>query len=436
MNFFRMSVLQFLSRPVFGAFFVLACLFLAGCDDDSSVGINAFDTNNIFGTIQTDTVKFPGITDQETFAEDLSTLSGTRLFVGQNGNYQFQSIVQFSTRSAIRDSSIVLTSRLTFSGAGSYGESQQPVVLSFYRILSEWNASELEFPELVAGEFYESTPFRTISVPRSSEFSQISFKIPKSLVQSWVNAQPGTTETNFNNGILIRASGQSNIQALYSNNATSSLVFPVLTVSFFEIENGASTVLDSVTLSPSSDFYLYNRDKLSQEPLDPDFLYVGAGGPFTSFLKFDISHISRRGTINRATLQLTVDYEDSDDPLQQSNRSLFGTSDDLLELQAVGVESDLWAPGESVSLLSVSEFQEFESRLNTNTSETRRSIDGNRFEATVTMFVQAWVSDKFENHGFRIQAASPSSDLFRVKIPFFNTTDDVSPKLIITYTTP
>ncbi|NIR51026.1 DNRLRE domain-containing protein, partial [candidate division KSB1 bacterium] len=176
----------------------------------------------------------------------------------------------------------------------------------------------------------------------------------------------------------------------------------------------------TISINANEDAYLPR--KLAEPPHGP--LYVDNVFSRQIVLKFDLSSIPRESTINQATLTLNVLGDLS---IIKDNGVSQLTNGITIQLNRLA------KPFESPNDLKVDSLAASVSETITQ-STTSIVIPNESFRDVFRRLIQAWVSERAENHGFVIRTLTPGFDISRVA---FRSSDqsEFAPKLELDFTT-
>ena len=368
----------------------LSLLIINGCRSDKPIqGPDLADPDNrgkVRFTISTSDL-------EESFSDIATTGRSIYLSLGSFKNIETRILLRFDN---IPDS--VTAATITLIPHAIVGDSSGSFTATVHQILTDWDEPTVTDSNFV--NMFEPNPigsaevFPTVSkiVDSLSTTDTLRIEIDAEVVNTWI-------DSTANKGVLINFSNDGFIKEFFSRENASNR--PQLEIQF--AENGSA--LDT-TLTVRADAYLVRS--LADPPPEP--LYVGNAIRHQSVIEFDLTNIQREATINKAILKLNAQEENS---LLKDDGILL----EFLRLKEPFEDHDSIRLDSSLVIRPISSF-------------------GGSDSLNIQVFVQEWISERFENNGFIIRPQAPGRDVSRVA--FYSTEIDTSlaPKLKIDFTLP
>jgi len=377
----------------------LILLIVFNCVTDQNPPLDPKNGNQIKEIV----VLQPGGTDFFYQVDQTNTGSSSHLLLGKcKDEYSARILLQFN---AFTDSAIVDSAKIVLYTQALLGDSSSSFDVSMYKIESPWDEKEVTYwtdPEL---SFDSSIVLSSANITSiSSDSDSVAFILTPELVSNWMDSTSADT-----NGVWIKCDGATFIKDFYSGESSSSSKRPKLKIKYRKI--GQEDTTRSTYSYPANDAFIL----LSNLNLDENFLYIGKGVPFRSYLKFDVeSIIDSTATISRADLQLIVNQENSIfDASEANNLQLSRLTSESIEPETMTIDSALlyyYTP----------------------------SVCKDTVTVNMRGLVQEWSSKNpdYTNYGLLLQ--SYSENLTLARSAFYSSIADsvYAPKLIITYTLP
>jgi len=338
------------------------------------------------------------------FSVKENTGSSSHLLLGKAvDEYTSRILLQFDS---FPDSVIIDSARIVLYSQEILGDSVGFFQAQMYRILSEWDETEVlnwTQPEL---SFDSSYVLSTADIfPTASDSDSIVFQLDPALVQQWTD----TTIVDGNYGVWIDCEGVSSfIKDFYSSESGTGTKRPKIKIVYHQESLPDSSL--STFLYASQDAFII----IANLKLDDQYLYIGKGIAFHSFINFDISNIiDSTATINKADLRLIINRDNS----------IFDASR-VSDLRVMIVTSETHNP-ETITIDS-----------------TLSGFTGSVLEDTVSVdirwLVQYWSSKNadFPNYGLLLQSYYEGQTLARTAFYAANADSIRAPKIEVTYTMP
>lgn len=394
------------SRIVY-SFIVLFSLISLACKEDRPIqGFEQVDPNDT-GTVSRKTITTLEFEDS---FQDTVSASGARsiLSVGAVEDMEARILMKFGN---VPDTALITNVALLLRTSGIVGdEAAQSFEATMHQVTTAWEestvtAENFNFQSAIISTPIASTELLPIEVVTDTTDTLVFTETVRfdfnqqgvELVREW--ADSNSTVNNF--GILIDfAPGSGFIKEFFSRNSSSNV--PIL-----ELQVMSGGQRDTTGVFATADAAIVSR--LAQPPPGP--MYVDNIFGHQSVFKFDLSEIPRESTINRASLELHIQGENT----ILTNRGFTARLDIL---------SEAFIPPKTFELDST--FDTILFNINDPDEPVTIPIRG---------LLQAWVSDIVENHGILIRTAVPGLDVSRVALESNMTNPGVAPKLKIDFST-
>jgi hypothetical protein len=330
-----------------------------------------------------------------------SGLLSASLLLGSFDNVETRMLIRFESFpdsvTVTNASMIFITNKIT--GSKDAKTSFQATV---HRVTAEWDESKVtdeNFQNAFDGSVLATAEILSIVA------DTVRFNFNPEGVQL-VNGWADTTDAVENFGVLVDFSGSTFVKDFF---ARSSLVGQP----FLEIEfTNPDAQIDTMRVTPAADAFLARR---LFEPT-PGPLYVDHLFTRHSVVKFDLSDLPRESTVNRATMNLTLDLDRSlvagpfTLQIQRLKKSFTSLSPDSLEVDnELFVIADVTANTRSITI----------------PSELYRSAFGR--------MIQDWITERVPNHGFIFRSALPGSNIGRLAFVSAEMDSARAPKLSIDF---
>lgn len=394
------------SRVVY-YFIVLFFSISLACKEDRPIqGFEQLDPNER-GTVSRKTIT--NLEVEESFQDTVSaTGAGTILSVGAFRGMETRILMKFEN---LPDTVSITHAALLLRTSGIVGDdAASPFEATIHQLTTAWEegtvtAENFNFQSSIISTPIASTELRPIEAVTDTTDTLLLTETVRfdfeqqglDLVREW--ADSNSTVDNF--GVLVDfAPGSNFVKEFFSRNNSSNV--PIL-----ELQVTAGGVRDTTGVFATADAEIVSR--LAQPPPGP--LYMDNIFSQQSIIKFDLSEIPRESTINRASLELHVQGENT----ILSNRGFTARLDIL---------SEEFIPPKTFKLDST-----FDTILFSVTNPDEPVT------IPIRSLLQAWVADVVENHGILIRAAIPGRDITRIALESDMTNPELAPKLNVDFST-
>ena len=376
-----------MKKLIFGLASALFIFLHCSQNNANPVGGDLFDSSDL-GTVERLTVT--ASTDTSFAVPDISTGSGSYLYIGRNQDMKASSMIRFT---GLQDTASIDSAVLLINVSRVINSSGIPGSVNLYTLTSSWD--DLSFKSSDFNSSLIGNPAGSIPV-LSDSTDTLRHKMDNSLILQWMDS----TGNEPNNGLYLETQDDLMIQCYSSDYSTSVTVGPQLMVYF----TGDSARYPAV-YEATYDLFVASSD------IQPaaDQLIVESGTAFRAFMTFDLTAFSRTDIINRATLILTADTLLT---LPAVNQTLYFTAcplDTLTEFSEMGCSAGNAGIG---------------------------TYDSGKCQIDLTAQIQSIISGRAGNAGFLIQSAEESSLLQRLVFYSSKAEPSLRPVLEITVTTP
>jgi len=391
--------------------FSVSLLLIASisCDDGpTSLGTNLLPEQDLINAHKINSVDLSFLQKSKFYDTDsLSLASAARIFLGKNGNVESTMLMKFymffpdSITDAIKGDSLVLNSAvIEMEPLYTYGDENNSFNFTVHEITNDWNSLEFGKNEL---ELLTYNPEDISSNHQSSGDTSITFTfdIDKEIITNWLKQSAEETQADENFGIYFN----------YDNSTDKILGFPAISPEYDSVLTRLVMIvevpgnfIDTLTVQVTSDVHVVNKIFELDIPSNQS-IYAQGGIPIRSNLFIDVSTIPEYAIINRATLKLFVDEDNS---------------------EIGSIESKY------VGLLMLEDYES--SEINTSFAGVLLELDSVlTYSGDVTNFVQEWISN--ENNGIKLHLLDEIETIN--KISFYGTENpniSLRPYIEIIYT--
>jgi len=338
---------------------------------------------------------------EEYFSRLINTGTSTNLILGEIYNYHSAIYLMFEDLplgSQIHSATLKLTNKSIDS---ILVQTSHPFTANFY--LAEYKWENDQDPEQYIDQLpFNKLPFQTTTITPDT-IDEVEIELDTLIVQEWVD----TTSSQTNYGIWIDSPDADFLNNYYSIENQIFDSAPQLELVYTMIEDSEQKLDTSIFVATGDAFLLLNNeDDLN---LNKDHIYIGKGFAFRSFIKFNLEAFDTTIHVNRSTLELTINKNNS-----------VGSTYNALDCIIYRVDTESWNKGE------VNETPETSSYLGTLTDSTLT------FDVTAT--VQAWLGTRYPNYGFLIRSLDESTIISRISFYSTKTNEEFQPRLHIYYT--
>lgn len=387
-------------------YFLISFILLGfiSCDDDpTSLGINLLPDQDFVNASRINSLDFNF--EQKSFFYDTDSLSlanATKIFLGKNGNVESTMLMKFymffpdSIIDAINADSLVLKSaKIEMEPIYTYGDEGNYFDFALHEVTNDWNSLEFGKTELIDLTYNNED----VSSNRIFEDSLITFDIDKNLVQNWLKLAAEENQAE-NYGVYFNFDAASD--KVLGFPAISSLYDSVLTRLIMIVEV-PDKFTDTLSVQVTSDVHVVER---TMEISNDQNIFIQGGIPIRSNLFIDVSQIPENSIINKATIKLFVNEDES----------------------KIGTISS-----EYIGVLLLDDYES--SVLNTSYVPVNLQIDslGSSYSGEITHFVQEWIENG--NNGMKLYLSGEVETLNKIVIYGTENSDlALRPYLEIIYT--
>ncbi len=339
------------------------------------------------------------------YSRVINTGNGYNLLIGNYQNYRLAIYLKFDK---LPDSALVHQAKLSLRSNtidSTLLSTNSVFDLAIYRADFQWD-SDLD-PEAYLDQLPFQGPYLSIATVSPDSIGKIVFELDRDLVTDWADTTTGTP----NHGIWMISPNLAGLRSFYSVENADATVKPQLSL-IYTPKDSAASVRDTTIVTASADAFLVVNPNEALSQLDPDFIYVGKGLVFRSFVQFDLSQLDSTTQINRALLKMVIN----------SGHSFPGKS--------AAAETYILRKAEASTMKG--EIDE-----NPSTSAFTGTLSDSTLIFDVTSVVQGWLNNNFPNYGFLVRSLNEGQSLARVA--FYSSKSnaiDLKPRLELYYTTP
>ncbi|MBI3194656.1 MAG: DNRLRE domain-containing protein, partial [Ignavibacteriae bacterium] len=322
----------------------------------------------------------------------------TRQLIGKDEGIEARAIFQFSGIPTNASSAIIDTAILRFPITYRFKDSTGEFGLHIGRMLRSWTKDSLNWDSTNVSSLIDTTNGNTFLKDIKKEDSTLEISVD-AIIKKWFQ---DTLKLISPYGIVLIPTSTSKIilgcSAIYVSSTDSR---PELYISYRDTSNTRSTL----TLKPFQQVFV--ADGVIPTTTDSLF-YLQAGIAYRGKLKFDLSSIPKQSSITAATLQLSLEKN-------QSVRNAYTSNSFIAHLDLEGT-----SPPKLSSLTATGSFA--------SDTTTTLSLD-------VKTLVQQLVSKRVPNNGFILRAGNEFISVDRYAF-YSNVASDstLRPQLKITYT--
>jgi len=333
-----------------------------------------------------------GAVRDTSFWLEINTGRSSKLSLGSFAEFTAFFAIQFDDLKDLPQGSVVERADLILHPLGILGDTlSPPFEAHLLQMLQDWEEDSVLWDQMEAG--YASDPLSTILI-HPTVGQPDTLPLPPGLVRDWID----TTRANY--GLLLAFDEAPFVKIFYSRE--NRYRYPQL-----RIISTSEGERDTIFIRARKDVSLIR----SSWEIPPTRLMVGSGVKYYTLLKFDLSAISKRATINRAYLRLMLD------PIVQVKRENY-----RMRLAWSAVTSAEWNP---TSLT-----------IDTTAIDTLGLLAADSLVLNVTRFVQDWLIES--NYGLWIAPWRDWEEISR--IGFYDSSAESDslywPRLTIYYTEP
>ncbi|OQX88110.1 hypothetical protein B6D60_02605 [candidate division KSB1 bacterium 4484_87] len=380
---------------------VLAGVILVGCSKDKAIPDGY---QRIIGNDEGQIANKILLAENESGAREIKrvdTSQSTDLLLGTYEQYNCGIFLQFSN---LPDTLNIVSADLKFHvqdrlapGDSSYWDTPHQATVNIY--LSDTTGVGPENPPIA-----DNTYLLASETIYSDSLNDIIFSLDTMRVNQWLKTDSSGTE----HGIWLTTENADYMAVFYAFESLEATYMPRMTL-IYNYTDSTGTKLDTLTYYTARDQFIF-PDPPENLTLDDNFLYIGRGVAFRSYLKFDFSEFDTTQHINRAILELTSNAAHSIRNTDGVNNSL------IYRMTSAWGEGDVWETPQSAS-------------YSPTVADSILSFD-------ITPSVQAWISGQYENFGFQLQSFNEGATLGRIAFYSVNSDSVFQPKVYLYYTSP
>jgi hypothetical protein len=399
-----LEVNRLLKKIVKCSSILILLMSLISCNDDpTSLGVNLLPEQDFINASTINSLDFNF--EQKSFFYDTDSLSlanATKIFLGKNSNVKSTMLMKFymffpdSITDAINSDSLnLISATMAMEPIYTFGNENNYFDFTLHEVTDDWNSLEFGKNEL------EDLTYNSedVSSNRVFEDSLITLDIDKTLVENWLKLSAEESQ-NENYGVYFNFDATSD--KVLGFPAISSLYDSVLTRLILIVEKPGKFT-DTLSVQVTSDVHVVER---TMEISSDKSIFVQGGIPIRSNLFFDVSQIPENSIINKATIKLFVN----------ENESNIGT-----------IASDY------IGALILDDYDS--SLLNASYAPVNLHTDSlaSNFSGEITHFVQEWIENG--NNGMKLYLQSEAETLNKIAIYATENSDlALRPYLEIIYT--
>ena len=387
-------------------FFTIPLLIIGiiSCDENpTSLGSNLLPNKDLVNVTQINSLNSEFQQKNRFYNSDtLDLATSTKVFLGKNGNVESTMLMKFlfffpdSIKQAIIGDSLILKSAFVeMEPTYTKGNPNSDFHFSVHQVKSDWNSLDFTVYDLPNLEFnVEDVGANYVN----SSDTLIKFDLDKTLVESWLKLF-STSNQQSNYGVYFNFETGTDKIFGFDAISTSSQINLTRLKLIVEVPN---RYIDTLKALVTSDIHVV---KGTLPTTNNNNIFVQGGIPIHSNLFIDVSKIPKYSIINKATLKLFID----------ENESGIGT-----------VKSNFL----KVALLNDYEL----SQINKNYSTINLELDSSSFyTGDITKYVQEWISNG--NNGMKLSVADEVESLNKIAIFGSDNSDlKLRPYLEIIYT--
>jgi len=382
-------------------FMALTGLIFAGCGKNKSIpdGYQRIIGNNEGEIANKILLAAPESGPRE--VKRMDTSQSTDLLLGTYEQYNCGIFLQFSN---LPDTVNVISADLKMRiedrlapGDSSYWDTPRQATVNIY--LADTTGVGPENPPLADDNFLLAS--ETIY---SDSLNDIIFPLDTMIVNQWLKTDSSGTQ----HGFWLETENAEYMEVFYAFESLEATYMPRMTL-IYNYTDSTGTKQDTLTYYVTRDQFIF-PDSPENLQLDENFLYVGRGVAFRTYLKFDLSEFDTTQHINRAILELTSNVGHSIRNAEDANNTL------IYRMTSAWGEADLWETPQSAS-------------YSPTVADSVLTFD-------ITPTVQAWISGQYENYGFQLQSFGEGTTLGRIAFYSMNADSVLQPKVYLYYTSP
>lgn len=401
-------------RVKFILFILVSILMIIGCTNkNSNLGFPGSDFNNYQITLL-DSV----FTSAYTYKDSIAAFpSNTKLIIGNYQNTESRIILRFTNLP--RNVTLQEDPSLNFYINKRYNPQTMNIKIAqisdkiFTQNTATWTSyfenSNWDNP----GGDYTDSLMTLHTKDFSVDSTNISFTIPKEIVQKWINEN--NIYTNYGL-ILIAEDANDTFVEFYASEAAPA-VRPNLKLKYLNSNNEVK----EDTRYATHDTFIHNKEEtpLVLQPLiisniPPRSVYLDFKLPYTAFTGIDFEEDLRKININQATLILSVN---EDSTLFMNDRYMIG----------VGIPHTKPTEENLKQHFDITKMYLY--------ATTNKAINNNKIEINITSIIQHFVSNFRENNGIYIINNQKNMDFSHIYIYGLDEANsELRPKINIKYT--
>ena len=295
--------LRVLICSIFGLILIVAC-----SDSPTSVPDNIIAGGDKVQFVKYDTQESNPDQSSSNFEKLESLYGAEKLIIGEN-SYAKSSILfswniylDDSTKDYINSGEVTLDTAFVRMRIAYHLGTTSPVYFTAHELQQDWYVTTLKRDSL---QYYYSdgTP-NVISSDIIYTDTTVSFQLNKDVVNQWLKFQADSNLTNTNYGIILRP--ENGTQGFVGFQATSYYSTDSLQTVLSIVLKKSGEFYDSMAVYPNRDLHVV--ESVGNVPLDSqDKIILEGGYALRGKLFFDVSALPKDVTISKATLDLSVD---------------------------------------------------------------------------------------------------------------------------------
>ncbi|MBC8183412.1 hypothetical protein H8E88_20160 [candidate division KSB1 bacterium] len=382
---------------------ILFMLMIFGCGKNKPLpGSYERIIGNVEGAI-VDTVLTLETGAEKSYSKFVNTSSSNELLLGSYEQYNSGIYLQFAAPGDslhIKSADLVMSIKgKTAPGDSSFWDSFPQATVNVFLADTLWDETNPPIKDWNL-QLSSATIF-------SDSTNKISIPLDTTLLNQW-----NDDESDYNSyGFWLESEDAEFIQIYHSLNSYDETIIPKIDIYYSYVDTGGVTIDTNKVIYVSEDaFVLLNTEQ--DLNLDPDLIYVGKGLAFYNNFYFDLSLFDSTIHINRATLELTINKENS-------IRDLSGLSDAYLFRQAVE-----WIDGAEIDPIE---------GLGASYPTT---VTDSTITFSIAPSIQSITTNTYVNYGFYFKLTSDDQTISRIAFYSSKSDPELQPKIKIYYSTP
>lgn len=323
------------------------------------------------------------------------TSSADRILLGKYPGYDAMAIVKFTGLPVTALDTVTITdARVELRAVYHFGDSLAPLAFTAYQAIAALDTVSYDSLTTQPGSYYSLTSYSVVPPTIVDDTSTIRCPLDTALVHSWFTA----TGSLSNFGVVLKATNVSTVKGFGSFNNATTQYRPALVVNF--LKNG---VPGTLTENTGESQFVANISQANLV-LDPQLIYVQNGVAYRGQLDFNLTSLPKAAQILKADLELTAN------PFALKQNSY--TADTL--------DSYYVRPDSTIA-------------TNVFESATLSTYNQKIYRFAIRDYVISWASGA-TRQTLRFGGKGEINSLDEFALYGTQSTSDVKPRLIITYT--